>query len=1041
MNRKRDWENQHVTQINRYPMHVPFGAYETVEQALNYDRTASKYVVNLNGLWQFHLASSPETVPQGFYENAFDATNWAQIQVPSNWELEGYGQPVYTNILYPFKREGQGSHFEVELESNNFELNAPFVPEENLTGCYLRTFDVDATFSGRDIFLEFGGVESAFYVWVNGEQVGYSQDSKLEATFDITAYVKIGETNQLAVQVMRFSDGTYLEDQDYWHLSGIFRDVRLYGKPQQRLEDFKIETTLENNYQKGILTVKVYPNHQAPRYGENHVRVTLYDQHQQRVLSSESQKFASYGFYLQPKYFATLELAIDAPQLWSAESPYLYTLVLELISPTGEVLDIESSRVGFRQIEIDRLGIMRVNGQRLIVRGVDLHAFCPETGRAVTESYMRDQIKVMKRLNFNAVRTSHYPHENVWYDLCDELGLYLVDETNLETHGYGGQLSHSPEWSQAYLERGMRMVLRDKNHPSIILWSLGNESGAGMNHAAMYGWIKEYDKTRYVQYESADPGPNISDVIAPMYPQKTWIETVMANPEDLRPFIMCEYAYAKSNSNGNFKEFWDLVAKYPRFQGGFIWDFQDKALLGDVGQGNIGYVYGGAFAEDVVDPVLDMCLNGVVLPDLSLKPAAYEIMNCQAPVRIEFVKGQYVTQGQYRIFNDYATRDLRHLVISWEIIDQGEVIQKGILREYNTLPNQSEALDLPPMTHEFQGEGFINYRVLLKEITWYAEAGYCIYQYQLPLTTTRLYQDNTSIIKGSLRVQENDTSITIQGGATIYSIDRQRGTLSGINFGDSHAKDEQLSFEGFEDSFYRVPTGIDEGTQDPERNYLYDWQQAGLDTLESSVENIKVISSEQEVVLDVVKSYGKQQIEVTTQYRFGELGFEISKTVINHCDLETLPRIGITLTLPKAYQHLKWYGRGPFENYLDRKSAAFVGVYESTVMQQHTPYIKPVECGGKEDVRYLEVTNDAGQGIRISGQQNFHFSALPYSLETYASTPYEGTLSQMPVDKTYIHIDNRHAGLGGDTGWTKNIHSEYWIPKGVYQYALKVMKR
>ena len=468
MRQTRDWENQYITQKNRYPMHTPYGAYETVEQALAGNRNASRFVMDLNGDWKFKMYPSPEAV-EAFYEENFDHAAWDTIPVPSNWELQGYGKPVYTNMLYPFKREANGEAFEIEITEGTYELNAPYVPEKNLTGCYFRTFEVPTDYIGRQLLIDFGGVESCFYLWVNGKQVGYSQDSKVNAEFDITEYVQEG-TNTLAVQVMRYCDGTYLEDQDYWHLSGIYRDVRLVSKPVQHILDYKAETLFTHpDYTKAALSVTIWPDNSKPLYGEYHAKVTLYDAEQNKVTEMASRSFAECGFYLMPKFIATVTAPVENPALWTAETPTLYTLVVELQNKENETVDIESCKVGFRQVEINSRGVLTLNGKRLVIRGVDRHDFCAETGRTVSEEQMRKEIAVMKRLNFNAVRTSHYPNSVKWYDLCDELGIYLVDETNLETHGYGGQLSASAEWTAAYLERATRMVLRDKNHPSIVL--------------------------------------------------------------------------------------------------------------------------------------------------------------------------------------------------------------------------------------------------------------------------------------------------------------------------------------------------------------------------------------------------------------------------------------------------------------------------------------------------------------------------------------------------------------------------------------------
>lgn len=1025
---KREWENQYVTQRNRHPMHSPYGVYESVEQALVCDRSVSKYIKSLNGMWKFKMSESPFNVPEGFEQINYDDTGWDIIPVPSNWELYGYGKPVYTNITYPFEREWVNSHFELEIAKGHVELNAPYVPEKNLTGCYRTTFDIPDHYDGRDIMIEFGGVESCFYLYVNGIEIGYSQDSKLDATFDITHAVKKG-TNVLAVKVLQFCDGSYLEDQDYWHLSGIHREVRIYARAKQRLFDYKVETLFEgDNYKESELRIILYPNNTVKGYGECFVKLSLYDAKRELVTTSQSKPYAKCVDYLKPNFIAVTSVIIKDPILWSAEEPYLYTLVMETVDGEGNVTDIESTRVGFRKVEIRKDGVLYLNGKRLILRGVNLHEFCPETGRVITKDYMRKQIVCMKQLNFNAVRTSHYPHVNEWYDLCDEMGIYLVDEANLETHGYGAQLSSSPEWTTAYMERATRMVLRDKNHPSVIVWSLGNESGAGINHAAMYGWIKEYDKTRYVQYESGNPGANISDILAPMYASKDWIEEKMADMNDLRPFIMCEYAYAKSNSNGNFKDFWDLVDKYPRYQGGFIWDFQDKALTLRREDGTIKYVYGGAFGEAIVDSVEDMCLNGVVLPDLSPKPSAYEIKNCQAPVKV-FPEAEWFSGNiSYKIKNNYQFINLSHLRITWELECDGKLEDQGELKQYFTSAGETELLELPLDHPKISGEAYINLKVSLRENSDYAQAGYIIYTYQLPLKQSVLSKKETSIVGEKLTMQELEHEIIITGQNTKIAFDKPSCSFTKV-----FLKGEEKMVGGY-DNFYRPLTGIDEGVKSSGACYAWDWKQEGLNDLNSNVLSVKTASTDNQIFIFTEVSYQCDKLKVSTQYRIGSEGIEINKTVVNNCLSDTIPRIGLTFVLPEEYSQITWFGRGPWENYCDRKTAAQIGCYCSTVSEQYTPYIKPAECGGKEDVRYVTVMNKNGKGINVSGAEPFHFDIHDYSITACDQAAYEDEIIR--DNKIYLNVDYKHTGVGGDNGWSRNIHKEYRIGRGFYHYQI-----
>lgn len=1121
----RDWENPAVFQRMRHPMHAPSGAYESAGQALSYDRMASKYVASLEGMWKFHMAASPETVPQGFYAADYDDGAWNEIRVPSCWEYQGYGKPIYTNILYPFKRGDNASHFEIELANKTFELDAPNVPEENPTGCYRTRFTVDESHAGRDIFLDFEGVESCFCLWINGEFAGYSQDSKLNAEFCITPHVRTGE-NVLAVQVMKFCDGSYLEDQDYWHLYGITRSVRMYSRPVSRIEDFKVETLFSQSkqtngmaslmgsnelmtqmssdadvprYDAATLSVTVWPNSHASRYGENHAEIELYDADLKKVGTASSMPFARCGFYLMEKYVARVELPVTAPNLWTAETPYLYTVLVKLVAPDGTVLDVESSRVGFREVRISKDGVLLLNGKRLVIRGVNRHDFCPETGRFVSEEHMRKEIAVMKQLNFNAVRTCHYPDSTKWYDLCDELGIYLVDETNVETHGIGGQLSSSPAWTAAYMERASRMVLRDKNHPSVILWSLGNESGAGMNQAAMYGWIKEYDKTRYVQYESSNPGPNISDILAPMYPSLDWIEECMANSTDLRPFITCEYAYAKSNSNGNFSMYWDAVRKYPRFQGGFIWDFADKAILKD-GK----YLYGGAFGEDILDETPDMCLNGVVLPDLTIKPGSLEVKNIQSPVQVrstigyvpDFATGSVRIKTIWNIENGFHSRSLDGYALEWELVKDGAVLLSGS-KDLNAAPGAGDEIPLEEILADASqkgltvedGESYLNCKVVLKEDAFYAAAGHSIFQKQIAVSNKRLTVKQAELFADVLDVKENESKLTIVANAsttkeTTYIFDKKTATFRSIC-----QNGEELLFGG-QFQFFRAPTGIDEGTHNPGANYEFDWKSAGLpatamqsrgadsgqdmnstdvqnhggtDNAQDSdstdaqsraygIETLSVHKGENHVIIEAALTWSQPQIHAQITWMIGSEGIRLNGFVLNECAADTLPRIGFAFRMPKRMENLCWYGRGPQETYADRKSTAFMGLYHSTVSEENVPYVVPCECGGHEDTIYLQIGaakdcntdrhlddngSTAGNGqidaaLTFTAARPFHFSALPYSTDAYAKAAYQDELETDGYH--YLSLDAYHAGLGGDNGWTKNIHPEYQIGRGYYPF-------
>jgi beta-galactosidase len=1045
---KNDWENQHVLQINREPIHVPLGAYENGKQAETRNRRASKYVKLLDGTWKFKLAGNPMEVPEEFFAEGYNVSNWDNITVPGNWEMQGFGIPIYTNVMYPFdmsdpssphiRNAGKGSYF----DSNTFKtsLNPPFVPSDNPTGCYVTKFQVPEGWDGRDIFINFESVDSAFYLWINGEKVGYSQDSKLCAEFNITEFLKSGE-NTLAVQVMRWCDGSYLEDQDYWHLSGIQRSVILYSKPKIHIRDFKVMPLLDDRFKDGELIAYCYVN-KGENYANYSIKAKLLDAEGNVVAQEENLPiWAESPMYMRSKYLpeagaAIIDLKVKSPVKWSAENPYLYTVVFTLSDKEGNEVDFESCSVGFRRIEISKEGVIKLNGKRLIVRGVDRHEHHHETGRALTEEWMRKEIMLMKKLNFNAVRTSHYPNDPRWYDLCDELGICLVDEANLETHGAQSLLSKDPEWAQAYLDRAVRMVMRDKNHPSILFWSLGNESGAGMNHAAMANWIRYYDPYRLVQYEGGDPNSLISDVRVPMYPQMSWVADVMADSTDLRPMVMCEYAYAKSNSTGNFKEFWDYVDKYPRFQGGFVWDWCDKAITKYTEDGRKYWAYGGDFNEPVVNNVLDMCLNGVVLPDLSLHPGAYEIKKWQAPVR---VKAKDALKGEFTIYNKYIDLTLSHLDIKWEVIENGLKIQEGILKALDIAPETSGELTVPFTAPELKADGeyFINlYFVLNKDFPW-AEAGHEVYsdQFVIPYKVPQKKLEVVSLMP-EFQLSETENSYEIKGQSFKVCFDKKQGMLTGYEYENS-----KLLNNGALENYFRALTGIDDG-QGGGTSIGKDWLDAGLNRLERSVENIAIYrSGDTAVHVEVKLSLRAEELDYgfNSLMRYtiqGDGSIKVENNVEASSNLPILPRVGLTITVPEGLGNFKWYGRGPHENYSDRKLSAHFRVYESTVDEQHFPYILPVECGGKEDVRWFTLTNEQGKGLQFEAIKPFHLDVHRNSVEDYYKARH--TVELNPRDEIFVNIDCVHSGLGGDTGWHKNIHEEYQVKPGNYYYGFTI---
>lgn len=757
----RDWENHHVTQINRRLSHSPWGAYESAEQALACNRELSANVLLLDGRWKFHMASCPEAVPQGFWEVGFDTSAWHEIRVPGNWETQGYGHPVYTNYIYPFSLEKEEPYLRKPTVSGGevaekFRMNPPFVPKDNLTGCYIRNFEIPAAWEGKNVYIEFGGVESCFYLWVNDRPVGYSQDSKLPAEFDVTPFIRTG-TNTIAVQVMRWCDGTWLEDQDYWYLSGIFRSVRLIAKPRIHIRDWFVQAIPAEHGDGAVYKADILLN-TISGYADYKVRLQLYDGDGKQIVEE-----------------------VGVPGVTSS---YEYWITG---SSAGREIDFESSRAGFRRVEIKK-GIIYLNGVRMIFRGVNRHEHEPYNGRAVSREHMVREIKLMKQLNFNAVRTSHYPDDPLWYELCDELGLTVVCEANLESHGLEDLLSNHPDWASAYLERAIRMVLTYKNHPAIVSWSLGNESMKGPNHAAMANWIRYYDPTRLVQYESGSPEAILSDLRGTMYALPGDIVKMLADAEDIRPVVLIEYLYQIRNSGGGMYRFEELLENFDRFQGGFVWDWQDKCLMAEDAKGNRFFGYGGDFGEDIVERTVPkhMTCNGIVLPDLTLKPVACEIKNVQSPVRIAAADS---AAGKFKIKNTHLAWDTTRYSLSYQLLEDGCVICEGDIPMPCVKPMRHGTLHLDMeeiLAAKKSGcEYFINFCGTLAHDTDWAPAGHeiCRTQFELPGMGAGPADGQTPLpLEGCgitpVSITETGSEFLFKGEGFSVNIDKQEGLMT-----------------------------------------------------------------------------------------------------------------------------------------------------------------------------------------------------------------------------------------------------------------------
>lgn len=1023
MQHLKDWQDRRTIGRNKEPAHATLMPFPDAASARRGQRETSPFFYSLNGTWRFHYAPNPASAPGGFYTWDFDASTWDEIEVPGNWQLQGYDRPIYVNVRYPFPID-----------------RYPLVPEEdNPTGSYRRVFQVPPDWEGRQIFLTFEGVDSAFYVWVNGTLVGYSQDSRLPAEFNITGLLQKGD-NLLAVQVYRWSDGSYLEDQDYWRLSGIFRDVYLWSAPNVHVRDFWVRTAFDSDYKDAVLQIQVkVRNYTDTRVDLLRLEAQLVDADDQPVLALPVTAWRvswplgglawrgippveRFGVDGGDEVTLEVEVPVSSPHKWSDESPYLYTLLLALKDAAEKTLEVISCRVGFRQVEI-RNGQVLLNGVPIVFKGVNRHEHDPDTGHVVTLESMRQDICLMKQLNFNAVRTSHYPNDPRWYDLCDEYGLLVIDEANIETHGVWDRPTKDPEWAAAFMERGMRMVERDKNHPSVVIWSLGNESGYGPNHAALAGWIHRYDPTRPVHYEGATSqgvyeGPHTApeiDIVSVMYPSVDKITEMAQTPGETRPLIMCEYAHSMGNSTGNLLEYWEAIERYPRLQGGFVWDWVDQGLRRVTPEGIQWFAYGGDFGDEPNDGAF--CINGIVFPDRTFQPAVWECKKVMQPVRVEPVD---LLNGEFEVFNRYCFTDLSGLDITWSLMSDGQVLQSGQLPRLRTPPGRHERIRVPfdPPKLAAGAECWLMLSFRLSEETRWAPKGHEVAweQFRLPFET----EPPPVLVSRAmppLTVEADTDHIRLHGQNFYLCFDRHNGLITTWVY-----QDKALLLRGPQLNVWRAPTDNDEG-QPWSEQLANRWRQAGLDRLVHRVQGTEVESISPQVARvqvhsQVRASEQKEGFSVEYQYEvYGSGDVVLSMRVVPEGDLPPLPRVGVRMVLPQSFDRFTWYGRGPHESYVDRKSGAPVGVYSGTVDEQYVPYVRPQENGNKTDVRWLALTDGDGAGLLavadLSDVQHPFFEASAHRFTAEDLVQARHTHELRLRDEIVLHLDYAQSGLGG----------------------------
>jgi beta-galactosidase len=1024
-----DWENPAVSNINREPPRASYFSYGTENAAIAGNHEGSEFFRSLNGKWSFHYSPKPSVRPFYFFKEDYDIRDWDIIDVPSNWEMLGYGIPIYLDESYAFKP------------------NPPFVPEDdNPVGSYRRDFHIPPLWKGREVFIHFGAVSSAFYFWVNGEQVGYKEDSKTPSDFNITRFIKPGK-NTLAVEVYRWSDGSYLEDQDFWRMSGITRDVYLFSTNRVHMADIFVHSGLTPDYRDGIfeleLDIRNYNTPDSVYQVDASIldgRTPLFSASDRMEISENTQK-------------VTFRDTLSGIRRWSAEEPNLYTLLISLKNSAGRNIESVSLQIGFRNVEIRDKQLL-VNGKRVYLKGVNMHEHHPEKGHVVDEETMRKDIFLMKAGNINAVRTSHYPQPERWYELCDQYGLYLVDEANIESHGIGYDkdttLADRPEWAAAHLDRTISLVERDKNHPSVIIWSLGNESGDGHNMLADYKWIRKRDPSRPVQYERAEKSTNTTerhtDIWCPMYARINYLVQYAENKDNDRPLILCEYAHSMGNSTGNLQDYWDVIEKYPILQGGFIWDWVDQGLTKQEGKGKKFWSYGGDYGPPGTPTSGNFCINGLVFPDRTPHPALVEVRKVYQYVKFKPVD---LKAGKIRIVNGYDFTRLSKFRLRWSIEQDGSQTGQGTLNCPDAAPGDSVDIQLPyalpaPQPGE---ESFLDLSLVSPEAWTILPAGQtcATAQFRLPVYTDRQlipieqYSDMKKSVAGE--------KITIKGKDFSVTFDQAAGLMVSLKF-----KGAELIKEPVVLDFWRAPTDNDFGNNLPERCAI--WKDAGKNARlvhsffdqpnpRLAVFDYTFALSDSSGIFATVamryKIYGSGDVMV--EYQFEK----------KRDSLPEIPRIGMNMILRREFDKVKWYGRGPGENYWDRKSASDIGLYKNSVAGLYTPYIRPQENGYHTDVRWLGLSNGKGQGLLVIGEPIFCFSAHHNKREDFTSLQrnYDErlknpaqynrhTVDVVPQDLVSLYIDLGQMGVGGDNSWGAQTHPEYRIEGKSYHYRFRL---
>jgi len=997
------WENPNVLHVNCEEPRAYFVPFENEMKAVENIRGASSFYKSLNGMWKFNYCESVNNVEDGFYTNDFDTSHWNNLIVPSNWQMYGYEKPHYTNVNYPYP------------------CDPPFVPNDNPAGLYIRDFQIELD-SLKEQYIVFEGVDSCFYIWINGEYIGYSQVSHMTSEFNITSYLKTGN-NRLAVMVLKWCDGSYLEDQDMWRLSGIFREVYILSRDKTHLADMFIKSSLSSTLLEGNVKCEIELK------GKGNIEVKGLFKNPYGELLKESFIFVEKS--------GIIEFSVNAPELWSAEKPFLYSVLLQI----GNEYII--FKIGFRRIEV-KDSVMLINNKPVKLKGVNRHDSHPELGHTIPLYHMRNDLILMKKNNINAIRTSHYPNDPRFTDLCDETGFYVVSEADIECHGVEpagnySMLAQEPLYKEAFLDRMQRMVERDKNHPCIIMWSLGNESGYGENHINMANWVKLRDKSRLLHYEGAftpscsNPSNTCSrdnsslDVFSRMYPSVDWIKNVfLKDSKEKRPLVLCEYCHAMGNGPGDLKDYWDIIYKYPKLSGGFVWEWADHSVKSKTSDGIEYFAYGGDFGDLPNDG--NFCIDGLVYPDRKPHFGLLELKSVYAPIFTEAID---LYRGKIKIKNMYDFLDLSNIIMSWRVERDGSVIEFGELNGFVTAPHKSRFVNLPySLPKEDLGSFFLTISYTLKNSTKWIAKGHevAFAQYELPVKKAPALTMNYLMLP-ILKSEVIEKQITIIGNNFMYIFDRNHSSFSHINYNGI-----EMLFGMPKFNIWRAPT-------DNERWLRKDWEKQGYDKIQTHTYSSNVVSQDDkhicicsEISLSAyIKLPAIRAKAFWTVYGSGDILLELRASIMK--GLPSLPRFGLQLQMPKGNELVEYFGYGPHESYIDKRRSTKKSRFEATVDSMYENYIMPQENGSHYKTEWASITNTLGMGLLFIGVQDFSFNASHYTPEDLTNANHTYDLKRR--DETIVNIDYAMSGVGS-ASCGPELLSQYKISQNEISFKIRI---